>query len=171
MKLNKGDVMGLKLECGKMYRDRTGKIVTVRKWTEDDGTKDYPFTNEDSSSVYCSNGCFWQDGNYSQQDLIEEVNGVPVLPATTNVLTVLSEVLAERQRQDVKWGPQNHGPMIWLGILAEEFGEAAKDANDFHFAKDNFVKSTKGANFRKELVQVAAVAVAMIESYDKNEGK
>ncbi len=164
--------MALLLEAGKTYRDREGRTYTVKKWTDEGTSDEYPFADLDNNEVWTPTGNFWQDGYRSSKDLVEEVGpGVSVLPLPSNVLTVLSEVLAERQRQDVKWGPQNHGPMIWLGILAEEFGEAAKDANDFHFASDAFVKSTKGANFRTELVQVAAVAVAMIESYDRNEGK
>jgi NTP pyrophosphatase (non-canonical NTP hydrolase) len=83
---------------------------------------------------------------------------------------VLTEVGSERERQDRKWGPQNHGFAVWLMILAEEFGEVAKEANEFHFAKATDVQQERGANDREELVQVAAVAVAMIESYDRNEG-
>lgn len=158
----------MQLEHGKTYRTRDGRVVDIIRWT--DQNNGYPFSSPDGTEVYTVQGEVMSD-KYSTGDLVEEVKGFPVMGTGSNVLTVLSEVLAERQRQDVKWGPQNHGPMIWLGILAEEFGEAAKDANDFHFASDAFVKSTKGANFRKELVQVAAVAVAMIESYDRNEGK
>ena len=35
---------------------------------------------------------------------------------------VLLEVIKERKRQDKKWGIQNHSPLEWLPILAEEFG-------------------------------------------------
>src|SRR5258708_7106276 len=82
---------------------------------------------------------------------------------------VLRDVVAERLQQEVKWGPQNHKQMIWLGILAEEFGEAAKNINELHFriSVDQPEKYLRN-EVRKELVQMAAVAVAMIESLDRN---
>lgn len=76
---------------------------------------------------------------------------------------VLHEVQAERTMQDMKWGDQNHSQMVWLGILAEEFGEAAKEVNEFHFGREQ-----NPAKLRQELIQTAAVAVAMIESLDRN---
>lgn len=66
------------------------------------------------------------------------------------------EVAMERRRQDKKWGVQNHLPEKWMTILLEEVGEAA------HGRLEN-----DRANYREELVQVAAVAVAMIESIDR----
>lgn len=69
---------------------------------------------------------------------------------------VLEDVLHERERQDEKWGEQNHGRYKWLAILAEELGEAAAAA-------------LKGEteNYRKEMIQVAAVAVSAVESHDR----
>ena len=72
---------------------------------------------------------------------------------------VLGEVAAERGRQDARWGPQNHHPLYWLGILAEEVGEFAKDT----------IERGRLESARGELIQVAAVAVAAIESLDRNE--
>jgi hypothetical protein len=94
---------------------------------------------------------------------------------------VLSEVAKERERQDLKWGEQNwqikpkdalfdfakvseyskqvcdhrfkNGIGSWYDILNEEFCEV--------FAEDDPMKQ------REELVQVAAVAVAMIECIDR----
>ena len=31
----------------------------------------------------------------------------------------LNEVFAEREKQDEKWGEQDHEPIEWLGILGE----------------------------------------------------
>lgn len=94
---------------------------------------------------------------------------------------VLSAVLAERMRQDEKWGEQHHpNHPAWTGvwsslierlergareeleiapswgpILLEEVGEALRAGDD--------------AALRQELVQVAAVAVAWIEALDRRE--
>ena len=73
---------------------------------------------------------------------------------------VLAEVKAERDKQDSKWGVQRHGPDGWLAILTEEVGEVAKS-----------VLEGNGLHYRKELIQVAAVAVAAIECFDWGNGK
>lgn len=39
---------------------------------------------------------------------------------------ILQAIAAERQKQDEKWGKQNHSPIEWLAILGEEVGEANK---------------------------------------------
>jgi len=72
---------------------------------------------------------------------------------------VLVEVHGECNRQDTLWGEQNHAPEKWLAILLEEAGEAAKAFLD-----------GERANYREELVQVAAVAVTAIESLDRKKG-
>jgi hypothetical protein len=92
---------------------------------------------------------------------------------------VLAEITAERARQDAKWGEQNHpdgtggaffaeraiiaraacqdaaakGRLTWRHILEEEFKEATAEPSP--------------TALRAELVQVAAVAVAWIESIDR----
>jgi hypothetical protein len=60
---------------------------------------------------------------------------------------------AERERQDKKWGPQNHDDLYWLGILMEEVGEVAQ-----HVIED------RDPYNNQELVEVAAVAVAWLEA-------
>lgn len=79
---------------------------------------------------------------------------------------ILQEVKAERAQQDTKWGEQDHHPIEWLAILGEEVGEANKAALEAHFA--GYARTGKYEDYREELVQVAAVAVAMIESFDRN---
>lgn len=78
---------------------------------------------------------------------------------------VLSEVKAERERQDKKWGQQNHHPVEWLAILGEEFGEVSKAACEAYFHYEN---GETWADYRNELIQTAAVAVAMVECLDRN---
>ncbi|MCP4439623.1 MAG: hypothetical protein GY810_11830 [Aureispira sp.] len=78
---------------------------------------------------------------------------------------ILSQIQAERQRQLEKWGEQNHSPIEWCAILGEEVGEVNKAALESHFKHPN----ADIEEYRKELVQVAAVAVAMLQSLDRNE--
>jgi hypothetical protein len=99
--------------------------------------------------------------------------------------TILNEIKEERARQNKKWGEQNHSVIEWQGILMEEVGEAAKEAVDYHFnigiqkaienapgcPPDIIVSDIQGgrlSRYRKELIQVAAVAVQMIECLDRN---
>lgn len=81
---------------------------------------------------------------------------------------ILQAIAAERQKQDEKWGEQNHSPIEWLAILGEEVGEANKHGLQAHFSKDAVYEKEQLMEYRKELIQIAAVAVAMIESIDRN---
>ena len=95
---------------------------------------------------------------------------------------ILDEIKAERQRQNEKWGEQNHSVIEWQAILMEEVGEASKEAVDFHFqnpykdgrgelqevSENDVVQRIRLRNYRKELIQIAAVAVQMIECLDRN---
>lgn len=71
--------------------------------------------------------------------------------------TSITDILTERQRQNDKWGEQNHHPMKWLAILTEEHGEVAKA-----------ILEDDESGYRNELIHVAAVAVAAIEAYDRS---
>jgi hypothetical protein len=73
---------------------------------------------------------------------------------------VLVEIAAERTRQDQLWGIQDHEATTWLAILLKQVGQAA-DAG----------LNGRPADLRKQFVQVASVAVAAIESYDRNASK
>lgn len=94
--------------------------------------------------------------------------------------SVLDEVFREREKQDEKWGTQNHTIPEYLMILGEEVGEANKEALDVYFRNKKIDEMTvsdieqgipqkcKYENYRKELIQIAAVAVAMVECFDRN---
>jgi len=71
---------------------------------------------------------------------------------------VILDIMAERRLQDNKWGEQNHSLPRWLLILSEEIGELCKAV----------LEEENVADIRKELVQVAAVSMAMIESFDRH---
>jgi len=108
----------------------------------------------------------------------------------TETTEVLYEVKQEREKQQQKWGEQNHNPVEWIAILTEEVGEASKEALDHHFCNPVKLIDHKGSeprkmvseatesdqlqrlkDYRAELIQVAAVATQMVESLDRNELK
>lgn len=84
-------------------------------------------------------------------------------------LAVFCEIIEERKDQDAAWGEQNHNPIEWLAILMEEVGEASQAAVDGYFKPD--AREANYEIYREEIVQVAAVAINMIQSFDRNERK
>lgn len=72
---------------------------------------------------------------------------------------VVGEIIEEFMAQEVKWGRQLHDKDKWLVILGEEVGEACKGALE-----------GKGREYRAELIQVAAVALSAVMSFDHVSG-
>jgi NTP pyrophosphatase (non-canonical NTP hydrolase) len=71
----------------------------------------------------------------------------------------INDVRLERDRQDEKWGSnRNLSQLFWCAILGEEVGEVNKA-----------VLERDREGYRAELVQVAAVCVAAVENYDREE--
>lgn len=73
----------------------------------------------------------------------------------------VDDVLAERARQDARWGEQNHDPFTYLAILVEEVGEMAQAALHARFGGPAAVK------LREEAIHTAAVALAIVECLDR----
>ena len=73
-----------------------------------------------------------------------------------NFRAIAGEADQEYERQLKKWGLQSHDNLYWLGIVAEELGEAAKESIEFDDAK-----------LRVELIQLAACAISWIECLDR----
>lgn len=76
---------------------------------------------------------------------------------------VLNQIRAERERQNKKWGEQNHDDYRWLAILTEEVGELAQA-----ILHDEFGGSHAGTA-KNELVHVAAVAVQWLECMERRQ--
>jgi hypothetical protein len=82
------------------------------------------------------------------------------------------DVLAERQRQDAKWGtsfpgrPHSH----WLAIAAEELGEAAEDVCKTEIPSV-VQRTTTLSHLRHEVIQLAAVALSWLEHGDWGSGR
>lgn len=70
---------------------------------------------------------------------------------------ILNDIIRELERQEAKWGVQDHLPYTWIAILVEEVGEVCQA-----------VLKGDADNYREELVQVVAVAVAQLKSWDRN---
>jgi NTP pyrophosphatase (non-canonical NTP hydrolase) len=81
-----------------------------------------------------------------------------------NVSQAAHDVWAERQQQLKQWGAcKDYHPFTWLAILTEEVGEVARAALETQFdGKDR-------VHIREEAIQVAAVAIAMVEALDAEE--
>lgn len=79
---------------------------------------------------------------------------------------ILNDIKKERDRQDEKWGLQEHHPCVWLTILSEEIGEISKEICDSGFRTEDL-----DDNYRNELIQSAAVLVAMIQNFDNEKEK
>lgn len=73
----------------------------------------------------------------------------------------IRSVVAERERQEAKWGEQDLDDGVWSLILTEEVGEACQAA-----LHDRFGGPAAG-KLREELVHAAAVAVQWIEAIDR----
>lgn len=71
--------------------------------------------------------------------------------------TAFAKIKEERKRQDEKWSVQDHSPSYWMVILMEEVGEACQQICGDAYDIDKF---------REEIVQVAAVSVAILEATD-----
>lgn len=75
-------------------------------------------------------------------------------------LNILSEVAEERQRQDEKWGGAAHDdfhrPMDWHAIISDYNGWARR-----MLCMNSLEKA------RKRFIQIAALAVAAVESIDR----
>ena len=77
--------------------------------------------------------------------------------------SIFGDVAKELQRQIDKWGIQHHDPLVWNAILGEEVGEVSKAILETWF-QDR--PGDGGEEYRKELIQVAAVAISAIRALD-----
>ena len=79
---------------------------------------------------------------------------------TSNRQMIVEAVLREVEEQERKWGPNGERAAqpssLWLTVLAEEVGEAARAVCDRW--------NGQADNLTEELVQVAAVAVSWLEA-------
>ena len=89
----------------------------------------------------------------------------------TDTNTVLAEIERERAAQDQQWGgtehDDSHRPELWDGLIWKFLRRAAEaDRRGQWFGSPEW-----HAERRRRLVQVAALAVAAIESMDRQLGR
>jgi len=92
---------------------------------------------------------------------------------------IFDDINNERERQNQKWGPQDHDHYKWLTIIGEEYGEASTEALEIDFLERranednlpsiNLLIKDRKMKLRTELIQVAACVVAFIEQLDREE--
>lgn len=77
--------------------------------------------------------------------------------------TIINDVIAERQRQDAKWGEQNHSPDRWATIIGEKYGEICKAVNEFGFHP----KPETEQDIYTEAIHTMASCMAMLECMER----
>jgi NTP pyrophosphatase (non-canonical NTP hydrolase) len=77
----------------------------------------------------------------------------------------LDALLKRRERQNAKWGEQNHDPITWSAILSEECGEFAESALHDRFG------GPAAEGLRDEALDCAAVALQIVECLDRHAAK
>lgn len=82
---------------------------------------------------------------------------------------IFHDIKTELTSQQSKWGEQNHSLPEWCLILGEEVGEVQKAVLEYHFKYNKHSQLEHLIEVRKELVQVAAVAISILESMQRNE--
>ena len=96
---------------------------------------------------------------------------------------IFDELFLERQSQDKKWGEQNHPDGTGVSVLTESIRwdlliARERYKEDFELGKHTWQEilneevleafnERNPAELRKELIQVAAVAIAWIEAIDR----
>lgn len=75
----------------------------------------------------------------------------------------VEDVLTERRMQDDIWGVQNHHPAYWLAIMGKQVGQFGSAVLNREWWTD---RESATRVLRDEAVQMAAVALAIIECID-----
>lgn len=95
----------------------------------------------------------------------EEIAGPISLSNDPLTQRVLDIVGGERERQDALWGDQSGNSLFeWVSILGEEYGEFCEAVNETCFKNPAHPERGGFRSIVKEAVQIAAVAVAIIEA-------
>lgn len=83
-------------------------------------------------------------------------------------LSPIKWVEEEMRRQLTKWGEQNHNPLRYYCTLAEEYGEVGDALNKIMEGTYDLERGMDEVEY--ELIQTAAVAVAMVMAIRRAQG-
>lgn len=98
-------------------------------------------------------------------DLVPAADVRPVVRDTPHMEEAIEGVIAERRRQIELWGTNSDNQAFeWMSILGEEFGELCEAVNETFFRRGRHPELGGYEKIIKEATQVAAVAVAIVES-------
>lgn len=89
-----------------------------------------------------------------------------IQPSSDRQGNALDDIIDERIRQDATFGVQNHHPAYWLAILGKQVGQLGSAVLGREWFDD---KAAATAIMRREAVQAAAVALALIECIDRGD--
>ena len=135
--------------------------------------KDMEMPTEEQSVITIN---IYSDGVVTCYDDDVERKAVPVpdhgrliyadaLNNTPFMIAAIDKVITERRRQIEKWGEDtDNSPFEWMSILGEEFGELCEAINETFFRNPTHPERGGYEKIIKEASQVAAVALAIIES-------
>lgn len=93
--------------------------------------------------------------------------------APAEQLNAVKDVLEERIRQDELWGgpshDDRHGPISWVAFIEEhnDKARAQLEENGDHFGGHYYIDDAARERYRRRLVEVGALALAAIESLDR----
>jgi hypothetical protein len=97
-------------------------------------------------------------------------SGEPLSETVRRFSQIMGQITAERSRQEQKWGQQDHDFPHYYQILNEELGEVSNaylEAGYAARAGEPAIADENRENMRTEMIQCAAVMVAMIECGDR----
>jgi len=139
-----------KLNVRKTYLTMKGAFDEIENILKERGGEDQETINENGIPLLV-------ESLYDQLDELKADRAALSHKPEEPLREAIEDVLAERDRQDVKWGEQNHDPFTYLAVLIEEVGEFAQASLHLRFggkAQDRF---------RDEAIHMAAVALAIVE--------
>ena len=90
-------------------------------------------------------------------------------PDSAKMREVLEEILQEREYQEKRWGVEHdakHTFQDWLVILTVWLGKLASTVHPYAFLDKQPNPSQDRKDYRKRLIQVAAICLAAVEAMD-----
>lgn len=78
-------------------------------------------------------------------------------------VNIINQICEEREAQDILWGKEHddqNSQSEWIALMTRHLGLAVNDGGQ-----------TSCSRYRKQLIRVAALAIAAIESLDRREGR